>query len=215
MTASQPRTYININRYIYSYLYTNEKDWIKRGIDESNLRRIEVLAEARNDLETVKYGNYEGVFLEKFHNASIRYSKFLLKGWYSAYTPKFIIEGSVFCVAVLSLLYIYSNTVNIVTAIPGIALYVLGGYKLLPTIQHLFQRRAEIKINRPALERVYKILDPGLSRNGNAMEVNSRSLVAVEEDVAIELQSVDVIRDEKKILDDTSIKLSRGDNIAL
>ena len=47
------------------------------------------------------------------------------------------------------------------------------------------------------------------------MEVNSRSLVAVEEDVAIELQSVDVIRDGKKILDDTSIKLSRGDNIAL
>jgi ATP-binding cassette, subfamily B, bacterial PglK len=75
-----------------------------------------------------------------------------------AQLPRYALEAIAFGGMLLVILYLMAKSGSFASALPIIALYAFAGYRLMPTLQQIYQAFTQLRFAGPALEALHKDL---------------------------------------------------------
>src|SRR6056297_2401316 len=117
----------------------------------ANHARFHVVQEAFTGIKEVKIGGLEEVLVNRFvRPAQTMASRQISAGLYGQ-LPSFAMQGLLFGGMLLVLLYLMSRRGGFQDALPVIALYAFGGYRLMPALQNIYQGIAQIRVTEAPL----------------------------------------------------------------
>ena len=130
----------------YLVIYKTLKRLIVRiGKDKfkANKSRFNAISEAFGAIKEVKISNLEDEFINRFSKPSVIHAKNGTAKLIGA-LPRFALEIVAFGGMFLVILYLLKRYGNINSALPTIGLYAYAGYRIIPSLQAIYQ---SIKLN--------------------------------------------------------------------
>ncbi len=160
----------------YGLIYKFTRSYIARIGKESlkvNEWRFAALSEAFNATKEIKLGGLEQVYIKRFSDPSKILANYKASVSIVGQIPRFALEAITFGGMILVALYLMSQTGTFTNAVPILALYAFAGYRLLPSLQHIYNDIILIRYTIPALDSVYDDLKSLQSYNSSE---NQKSL---------------------------------------
>lgn len=126
-------------------------------------KRYKLLNDAFGGIKEVKILHGEKYFTGLFRKFSFIISVNNVKKDVMSVFPKHVVETVVFSATALFLAVMVGRDIDISQSLPSFALYIMAGYKLLPTLQKVSQFLGRITISMVSLDRLYDDLKEALS----------------------------------------------------
>jgi ATP-binding cassette subfamily C protein len=130
---------------------------IKQGelVVEYNKQRYKTANEALSSIKITKAFNLEHFFINRFSKAAAKFSDYQLFARLLGDIPNYILEGLVFSMIIVVVLFIVRQGYDLTTLIPTISVYALAGYRITPALNKIFKAATTMIHNRPVLDKVY------------------------------------------------------------
>jgi len=122
---------------------------------EANKKRFRVVSEALGGIKVLRVLGRESYFLEKFSVHSYKVSTNFAKKATIAQLPKYAFEVIAFGGVLLIVLYFLATQKEMKQIIPLLSLYAFAGYRLMPSMQTVFNKAANIRYALPSLDILY------------------------------------------------------------
>jgi ATP-binding cassette, subfamily B, bacterial PglK len=100
----------------------------------------------------VKLGGLENTYIDKFSKTTKIFAKHQASMKVLAQLPRFAIEAIGFGGMILFILYYLLESKTFTNALPLIALYAFGGYRILPALQQSYNSISSLRFAGPALD---------------------------------------------------------------
>ncbi|OUW67196.1 MAG: ABC transporter ATP-binding protein [Flavobacteriaceae bacterium TMED200] len=146
---------------VYLFIFYFVRNFLKRTGEErlnNNQLRFKAISEAFGAAKEVKIGGLEKTFIENFSNSAQVVAKSVASSQIIGQLPRFILEAIAFGGILLIILYSISETGSFSSAIPVISLFVFAGYRLLPSIQHIYASFTQLVFIGSSIDRLYNDL---------------------------------------------------------
>lgn len=121
---------------------------------KANLDRFMVLSEAFGAIKEIKARGLESIHVQNFIRPSEINASQQMRADIVGRIPRYLLEAVAFGGLLASMLYLMLSNGGSDSAIPVIALYAFGGYKLLPAFQQIYQSATLINYTNPALSKI-------------------------------------------------------------
>lgn len=142
----------------YAILYGSSRKYLSRiGADRvsANQERYMLAQEVFGGIKDVKVAGLERSYLSQFRDPSSRFAHHQASATILAALPRFAIEAIVFCgMLLLVMFFVAFRGAEFAEMMPIIGLYAFAGYRLLPSINEVFQSFTKLRFNEPALNRI-------------------------------------------------------------
>lgn len=142
----------------YGALYALLRRRIMRmGIERevANNERFKTLAEAFGGVKEVKVGGLEDILIRRYNGPAKRVARSITAAQLAKQMPRFLLEALAFGGMLLVVLYLMRTHGRLDQAMPIIALYALGSYKLLPALQQVYVHLSTLRFAQPALDKLH------------------------------------------------------------
>ncbi len=123
---------------------------------EANEKRFRIISETFNGIKILKVLGKEQYFWSGFAAQSFIVSSNFAKKAIIGGLPRYAFEVLAFGGVILIVLYFLAADKQLDQVIPLLSLYVFAGYRLLPSMQIVFNRLTSIKYALPSLDLVYQ-----------------------------------------------------------
>lgn len=126
--------------------------------------------------EVIIYGNQKKYY-DQFYKSGNKYADNIGKIQFLTIAPRYILEFIAFSIILLFILFlIYSNNANFNEVLPVLAIYIFGGYKLLPIFQAIYMGLVQVKSGLPAYDMILKELEESKSYSFESKKNNNKTL---------------------------------------
>jgi len=139
---------------------------------EASTRRFTITDEAFGGIKEIKAKNRESGFVECFSDVAQSYATMVVKNQMISQMPRYLLEAVAFGGILIITIYLIDTTHNFSAVIPLLALYALAGYRLMPSLQQLYEAVTTIRFHQSVVDLVCD--DLGKVRD---MELGSDELV--------------------------------------
>ena len=141
--------YLLIFYFIRSYLYR-----IGNDRTESNQLRFIAISEAFGAAKEVKVSGLEKAYIKRYSDPALTFAKTTALSQVVAQLPRFILEAIVFGGTILVILYMMNQSVNFITILPILSLYIFAGYRLMPAVQQIYASFTSLTFVEPAVDKL-------------------------------------------------------------
>ena len=124
-----------------------------------NRKRYETINEAFGASKEIKLGGLEHVYASRFSLPAETYAKNLAAANLIGQLPRFALELITFGGMLLVILYLMLQNSAFTNILPLLSLYVLAGYRLMPSMQGIYRSATQLKFAISALDGLLKELD--------------------------------------------------------
>lgn len=175
--------------------------------------RLKAVNEAFGGIKDVKIGSLEGFFLDRYRKPARDHARAAVSYKLWSEIPSFVIQALVFGGMMIAILYLMKTRDGFSEAVPVLALYALGVYKLMPALQEIYRQLVEIKFHQSALEVIYR--DIRLIKPADEMYLKNKDESPLEISKFMELRGVNFsYPGEKKLaLSINSIKIEKNSTV--
>ncbi|MFA5583875.1 MAG: ABC transporter ATP-binding protein, partial [Bacteriovoracaceae bacterium] len=135
----------------------------------ANSLQFKVISEASGGIKEVKLMSKEETYLASFRKPSLEFAHGQTHNAIVGELPKYLLEVIAFG-GILSVVLYLIATEGESKAISLASLYALAGYKLMPSLQEIYNSLTKVKFNRPILTAVSKSLDGEEASNSLTFE---------------------------------------------
>ncbi len=177
-----------------------------------NLARFRSLSDALQGIKTSKIYNASDYFYDRYHKASLDYSKIHPRVQLISIMPKSIIEIIAFGGVIAAIIFLLMRGSNINNSLPTITLYALAGYRLLPSLQQIFSSVTKLKHAFPVVDMVYD--DLHFNMRYEKEENPSNEIKPFERSLKFNNLSYRYEESEREILKDLSFEIAKGETVA-
>lgn len=118
---------------------------------ENNKSRFLTLSEAFGAIKEIKFRSMEKIYVNRFAVPSKIYANTTALSQIVKHLPRFFLEAIAFGGAMLLILYLMLKKGNFNEALPVIALYIFAGYRLIPSLQQIYNSLTQITFINPSL----------------------------------------------------------------
>ncbi len=118
----------------------------------ANKNRFETMAEAFGGIKEIKLLGREREVVRRFSTPSYAFARTTAKNAVIAQLPRFAFETIAFGGIVLMVLYLLGTGRAFQSIVPLLGLYAFAGYRLMPSLQQIFNGLTNIRFNSAALE---------------------------------------------------------------
>lgn len=142
---------------LYGGVYLTSRMWLHRIGRErvaANKARFAAATEAFAGAKEIRLLGRERVYLDRYQNPAKRFARHQASAKLLSALPKYVIEAIIFGGILLIVLYLMADETNLARALPVIGLYVVGGKKLIPAFQNIFQSLASMRFSTAAVDNV-------------------------------------------------------------
>ena len=146
---------------VYSIIYLVLRKHLGRIGKERvtmNKARFRVTQEVFGGIKEVKIFGVEKESFRRFAKPSIRFARHQANNQIIAQLPHYFLEMVAFGGVLFLTLFLFRTKGNFSQVLPILAVYTMAGYRLLPSLQHVFQFLAKIRFSMPALELLHRNL---------------------------------------------------------
>ncbi|MBA2883007.1 ABC-type multidrug transport system fused ATPase/permease subunit [Desulfosalsimonas propionicica] len=119
---------------------------------QANLRRYHIAQEAFGGIKDVKIAGLEESFAGQYRGPAQMLATRQIAAGVIGQLPAFAMQALLFGGMLLALLYLMAVHGSFQGAVPTVALYAFGGYRLMPALQHIYQNVSKIRFSQPALD---------------------------------------------------------------
>jgi ABC-type multidrug transport system fused ATPase/permease subunit len=171
---------------VISWLLKRPLGAIGRERKEANRRRFHAVQEAFGGIKDVKLGGHEDSILEQFSKPSELLAKRRITTGILSELPSFVMQGLLFGGMLLVLLHLIVSKGGFQSALPLLALYAFGGYRLMPAIQTIYRNVSIIRTNKPALDALHSDFSmPTLTPESGVATSDHDSRIAANQDIEL------------------------------
>lgn len=128
---------------------------IGRERAESNVKRFKYVNEALGGIKVLRVLGRERFFLDQFSEHSLRVSNNFAQKLTIAQLPRYAFEVIAFGGVLIIILYFLATEKDVEQIIPMLALYAFAGYRLMPSMQTVFDKAANLRYTMPSLNILY------------------------------------------------------------
>ena len=121
-------------------------------ISKENSLQYQILSEAFHGIRDVHLLHQEIKFSEDYKRSFLKLNSSLLKNDIFNMIPKYLVESTLFLGIGFSLIFLLNEKGSLIEALPSLSLFLMTGYKLIPSLSQLFSSLFSIKTNLPAYE---------------------------------------------------------------
>jgi len=142
----------------YGLIYMFSRSYLSRiGIQrlKTNQLRFTAVNEAFGAAKEVKVGRLEKIYTKLFSDPAKIYARCQSSSKILSQLPRFAIEGVAFGGMVLVILYLMLQKGTFVNALPIVAVYAFGGYRLMPALQQIYSSINQLRFIGPAIDDLY------------------------------------------------------------
>lgn len=147
---------------LYWLMYrTVRKQLIRNGqsVTNTNRGRLKLMAEAFGGIKEILLTGRQADFNRQFQTESRTLARKLSLNSALAQLPRYLVELTAYSAIILLVLTMLSRgSEQSAALLPGLALYALAGFKLLPAFQQIYAGIANIRANLPALDSIKRHL---------------------------------------------------------
>jgi ATP-binding cassette, subfamily B, bacterial PglK len=119
---------------------------------EANEMRYRITSEAFGGIKDIKVGGHEESYLKRFDEPAKIYARAETAASVFSAIPKYFLEMVAFGGIILVILYFMSDAEDFNSVIPIISLYAFAGYRLMPSMQQIFDSAAQLKYANSVLD---------------------------------------------------------------
>jgi ABC-type multidrug transport system fused ATPase/permease subunit len=138
-----------------AYFFTKFINRIGKERFITNQQRFKIVNEAFGAFKETKLGGLEDFFIKKYSHNAFKNAKNQASMSILGELPRFFIEAAAFGGMLLLVLYIISQNGIFVDAIPLISVYAFAGYRLIPSIQRVYNAINSLKFADTAITNLY------------------------------------------------------------
>ena len=177
----------------------------------SNKLRFKFISEAFGSIKEVKLRGLEKIFVKRFSDPANVYAKNLAKSNIIGQLPRYFIETIAFGGMMMLVLYIISTKGTFASAIPIIAVYAFAGYRLIPSIQQIFQASTSLKFSNASVENLYNDLN-----NLKKLDLNiDQNISSLKNSIILKNINYQYPNTSRKVLKDINIVIPAYKSIGL
>ena len=125
----------------------------------SNETRFKSTTEAFGAIKELKYNGLEIFFLKRFAKSSDNFAKNLSKATIISQLPRFFLEGFAFGGFLIIIITLMSLGKNFNEFLPILSVYVFAGYKILPSLQQIYNSSTLMRFSSPSLSLIHSDLN--------------------------------------------------------
>lgn len=137
---------------VYFAVYSITKKTLSRigqGSLDDNEKKFKAINEALGVFKIAKLLHSEPFFIDRFEQASLRFTKNQSKRLAISQLPRFVVETIAFSFMIAISLYIIASKPNFTEVIPILGLYVFASYRLMPGMQQIYTSFSVIRSRWP------------------------------------------------------------------
>jgi ABC-type bacteriocin/lantibiotic exporter with double-glycine peptidase domain len=194
--------------YFLIYTYLKIK-LLNIGIvrSEANKKRSMVLSEALKSIKVIKIHRQENIIVKNYKKYALSYANNHSYATTLSSIPRFFIEAIAMSGVVIAIILNFSNNKNIEALIPVFSLYILAGYKLIPSLQSIFYSLSQIRYSKSGLDAISLNLEEVEQQNYTGSNGSFKKII------------VDGLiynaNGNKNILNNINLNIENGDKIGI
>jgi len=175
----------------------------------SNSKRFFVVSEAFKAIKAIKIESLEKVFLERFKQPSNKFAKSQSSAQILSLLPRYGMEAIAFGGVIIVTLYLLDSRGGLATSLPTLSLFAMAGYKIMPSLQAMFNAITQLKFTKETVNKLFKDYHQVKNiKNGIQKELKFES--------DIKLNSIDYsFNKEGSILNQVSMEIIKGTYVAI
>ena len=206
---------------VYAGLYIlSQRRLIKTSSDNpyANMMRCKLANEALSGIKDLKTLGRERVFLEQFGVYAQRHSLHTVNMGIISKLPRYALEVIVFGSILLAVMYVEVKEGSSNQVIPLLALYVLAGYRLLPSMQQIFSGITTVRGNLGSLEVLHRdMTEEQTDSNPEHLLARSGHMQPLPFTRGLELRNVSFCysEDQAPVIDEMSLTIAHNTSIGL
>ncbi len=182
----------------------------------ANRARFKSAGEAFGNVKMIKATGTEKFFVNRFARASKVFTSVQPRARLIAQAPINIVRSVAFGGILLIILYLLAVEGNLKDAVPILSLYALAGYKLMPSLQHVFQSVSTLRFQKPALEAVHAdLFGDGLPRLSSEISRVPVKPLRLEREIRLETLTFSYSGYEEEAVKDVSLVIPCGSTIGI
>ena len=125
---------------------------------DANQARYEILTEAFGGIKEYKLAGHEEALIGRYNEPAKRLAKSIAAAQLAKQLPRYALEIVAFGGMLLVVLYLMRTRGGLGGALPVIALYAVGCYRLMPALQHVYANMTTLRFAESALNNLYSDL---------------------------------------------------------
>lgn len=144
------------------------------GRMEANTDRYRALSESLGGIKELKKSGLEAVFLQRYHEPAQRMAERGVSAALITEMPSLAMQAVIFGGMILIILYLMRAHGGLTGAVPVVAVYTLGGYRLMPSLQGLYRDLSLARYNAMIALSLYRdvtMMAELRSQDGTADEI--------------------------------------------
>ncbi len=178
---------------------------------KANQWRFTAVSEAFGAVKEIKVGGLEKTYIERFSNPAKALAKYQASFSVINQLPRFALEAIAFGGMLLLILYLMSQSKNFINMVPILALYVFAGYRLLPSLQGIYNDISQLRFVDAGLDSVYDDL-----KNLNSFKsIEKKKIVLVKKSIVLKNINYQYPNVSNKVLNGINLQIKAGSTIGI
>lgn len=180
---------------------------------EVNQIRFTTVNEAFGAGKEVKLGGLEDVYIDRFSETTKAFARHQASVAVLSRLPRYVIEAIGFGGIILVIIYYLIKTSTFTNALPVIALYAFAGYRILPSLQNIYNAISQLRFATPALDNLYNELK--LHKIDIKPNSNSKKKLSFEKKICLKNIEYNYPNSTRTSVKNISIEISAQTTVAL
>ena len=156
----------------------------------------------------------ESAYSSRFATSSLEHANATTRGETLAVVPMFFVQAVAVSAGIAALLYLVWSHGDLNAALPSVAAFAYGAYRLMPSLQSLMTEASVVRYTKPALDRFYG--DYQEAKRARREDIDAATQ-AVGEVGTVEVKDVDFQYEgrERPVLSGINLHVARGERIGI
>lgn len=186
---------------------------IGKDLDAAVQERFAAIDVAFGGIKDIKLLGSEKVYLDQFRPASIRYAKHLATNNTLSETPRYLIEAVAIGGALALALILLTTSHGAGLVLPGLSVYALAGYKLIPAAQRVYNGLGNLRFGDATLSSIQNDMIP--TEHGNELEGGNKAPLVPRQEILIDNVGFTYPAAQRRALENISLAIKPGNTIGL
>jgi ATP-binding cassette, subfamily B, bacterial PglK len=185
-----------------------------RELFRSNSERFRQAAEIFGGVKELRLLGRENSYLSRFGAVSLQYANATARSETFASLPIFFVQAVAISAGIGAMLYMVWSYGEMSAALPSIAAFAYGAYRLMPSLQSLASEISVVRYSTPALDAFYA--DYEAAKRARREDIDSMPQpVALIDGIDVRTLDFRYEGQERTILADITLRITRGERIGI
>ena len=150
----------------FGFIYWIIYKFVRNNLGKIGLKRVKVdegrfriLSDAFGSIKEIKLANLNEIFLNRFSLLAKKFSSYQITAKVIGQLQRYIMEALIYGGMLLLILFLMRENAEFKDILPLIALFAFAGYRLMPSLQHIYMAATQLRFVGATVDSIHSSLN--------------------------------------------------------